>query len=41
MLAIDTYFFLEKIHKLYFNVLNPWVSFKSMINDYKFFDFIA
>jgi hypothetical protein len=33
--------FLENIHKLYFNILNPWILFKSMINNYNFFDFIT
>jgi hypothetical protein len=33
--------FLESIHKMYFNVLNLGILFKSMINNYKFFDFIA
>jgi hypothetical protein len=33
--------FLENIHKVYFNVLKPWILFKSMINNYKLFDFIT
>ncbi len=37
----ETLVFLETIHKLYFNVLNPGILFKSMINNYNFFDFIA
>jgi hypothetical protein len=34
-------FFLESIHKVYFNVLNPWILLELMINNSKFFDFIV
>ncbi len=37
----ETLVFLESIHKMYFNVLNLGILFKSMINNYKFFDFIV
>jgi hypothetical protein len=40
MLVGDTCF-LESIHKVYFNILNPGILFKSMINNYKIFDFIS
>jgi hypothetical protein len=42
MLAKDTCcVFFENVDKVYFNLLNPYILFKLMINNYKFFDFIA
>jgi hypothetical protein len=38
---LKTLVFLESINNVYFNVLNLGILFKSMINSYNFFDFIA